>query len=76
MAPQINKPAVGQDTINMVGVKTVPAAVLEKLQTIANLEGLSFNEIYNLAFLKLVEAYEAKNGKVKIRPKGKGLEGI
>lgn len=76
MAPKVNKPPKGQTTINMVGVKNVPAAVIEKLQTIANLEGLSFNEIYNLSFAKLIEAYEAKNGKVKIKPKGQGLEGI
>ena len=50
--------------------------VVNKLQAIANIEGVSFNDIYNIAFAKFIEVYEAKNGKVKVRPKGKGLEGI
>jgi len=76
MAPTRKDAKPGEKNINMVGVKSVPVDVIVKLQTIAGIEGLSFNEIYNLAFAKLIEAYEAKNGKIKIRPKGKGLEGI
>jgi len=76
MAPKKIDSAKKGETVTMVGVKAVPAITLEKLQTIANLEGLSFNEIYNLAFANLVKAYEAKNGTVKLRPRGKGLEGL
>lgn len=65
-----------QETVPQIGVKQVPVSVLEKLQVIANQEGVSYNQLYNLAFVKLIEAYEAKNGRVKVKPKGKGLEGI
>ncbi|MGN6297939.1 MAG: hypothetical protein ACTHM7_14225 [Ginsengibacter sp.] len=63
-------------TVPQIGVKNVPIDVAEKLQAIANIEGVSYNELYNLSFLKFIEAYENKNGKVKPRPKGKGLEGL
>lgn len=76
MAPVKKSVTPGQTTIPQVGVKRVPVAVLDKLQAIATLEGVQYNEIYNLAFVKLIEAYEVKNGKVKVRPKGEGLEGI
>ena len=59
-----------------VGVKNVPIEVVEKMQTIANMEGVTYNELYNLSFVKFIELYETKNGKVKLRPKGKGLEGL
>jgi len=76
MAPKkIDSSKTGK-TVSMVGVKAVSAVTLEKLQMIANLEGISFNEIYNLAFINLVKAYEAKHGPVKLRPPGKGLEGL
>lgn len=64
------------ETVSMVGVKSVPTEIIQKLQTIASTEGISFNQVYNIAFVKLIEAYEAKNGKVKVRKKGQGLEGI
>ena len=76
MAPKRKDITPDQDTLNNVLVRSIPGPILEKMQTIANLEGVSFNDIYNLAFTRLIEAYEAKNGKVKVRPKGKGLEGI
>lgn len=65
-----------KEMIPQVGVKNVPSNVIEKLQVIANVEGVSFNQLYILAFSKFIEVYEAKNGKVKVKPKGKGLEGI
>lgn len=64
------------DTIPQIGVKNVPSDIAEKMQNIANLEGVTYNELYNLAFVKFIEVYEAKNGKVRIRPKGKGLENL
>lgn len=63
-------------SIPQIGVKNVPSDIAEKMQSIANLEGVTYNELYNLAFVKFIEVYEAKNGKVKIRPKGKGLENL
>lgn len=63
-------------TVPQIGVKNVPVDIAEKLQAIANTEGVSYNDLYNLSFVKFIEAYENKNGKVKPRPKGKGLEGL
>lgn len=60
-------------SIPQIGVKNVPFEIAGKMQSIANVEGVTFNELYNLAFVKFIEVYENKNGKVKIRPKGKGL---
>lgn len=59
-----------------IGIKNVPDKVAEKMQAIANIEGVSFNDLYNLSFVKFIEMYENKNGKVKVRPKGEGLEGL
>ena len=63
-------------TVPQVGVKNVPFEVVDKMQAIASLEGVTYNELYNLSFVKFIEIYENKNGKVKLRPKGKGLEGL
>jgi len=63
-------------TIPQIGIKNVPVDIADKMQAIANIEGVSYNELYNLAFVKFIEVYENKNGKVKPRPKGKGLEGL
>ena len=76
MAPSKREVKPDQETIPQIGIKLVPVEIAEKLQRIAGIEGLTFNEIYNLAFVKLIESYEAKNGKLKPRAKGKGLEGI
>lgn len=62
--------------IPQIGVKMVPNAVSEKLQAIANNEGVSFNELYNLAFTKFIEAYEKKYGKVKPQEKGSRLKNL
>lgn len=61
--------------VPQIGVKNVPVEIVEKMQAIAGIEGVSFNELYNLSFVKFIEIYESKNGKVKVR-KGKGLEGL
>lgn len=76
MAPAKKTIEPGQTTVSMVGVKHVPVAVLDKLQAIASVEQVQFNEVYNLAFVKFIEAYEKANGKIKIKPKGKGLENL
>ena len=62
--------------VTQVNMKNVPVDLLEKVQTIASVEGLAFSEVYIVAFQKFVELYEKKNGKIKPRPKGKGLEGL
>jgi hypothetical protein len=54
----------------------VPVEIAAKFQAIAGIEGVSNFELYNLAFAKFIEWYEAKNGKVKIQPGGKGLKGL
>lgn len=58
-----------------IGVN-VEDLLLGKLRAIAEKEAVSYAEVYNLAFQKFVEAYEAKNGKVKIQEKGKGLKNL
>lgn len=75
MAPAKKEITPGQTTI-AIGVKHVPLEIATKLQLIAGAEQLTLNEVYNTAFAKLIEGYEKKNGKLKVRPKGKGLEGI
>jgi acyl-CoA hydrolase len=59
-----------------INIKGIPVEVLEKLKTMAFNEGVDYQEVYLLAFTKLIEAYEAKNGKIKIRPKGAGLKDL
>ncbi|MEO6546557.1 MAG: hypothetical protein ABIN94_01105 [Ferruginibacter sp.] len=74
MSPKKAELTPGGET--QVGVKNIPVLIMEKLQAIAGMEGVTYNELYNVAFANLVTAYEAKNGKVKPRPKGRGLEGL
>lgn len=57
-----------------VSVKNVPVAVLDKMQLIADTERVNYNVIYNKAFELLVDLYEKKHGKLKPKPKGKGLD--
>ena len=64
------------ESVIQIGVRNLPLDVLEKIQHISNLEGVSYNEVYILAFVKFIEIYEAANGKVKLRTKGKGLENL
>jgi len=76
MAPKKRDNQPGQEIVPQISIKSVPIEVADKMQTIANTEGVSYNELYNVAFVKFIEAYEKANGKVKIKPKGKGLENI
>jgi hypothetical protein len=62
----------GKTQINI----NVPDDTLAKMKAIADAEGIAYAEAYNFAFSSFISAYESKNGKVKIRPKGKGLEGL
>lgn len=50
-----------------------PETVLDKVEGIAYIEGVSNSVVYNRALEKYIELYEAKNGKIKPRPKGSGL---
>jgi hypothetical protein len=45
----------------------------DKVEGIAYQEAVTKSEVLNTAVTKYVEGYEAKNGKVKARQKGKGL---
>lgn len=62
--------------IAQISVKNAPAEIIQKLQVIAGLEGVLFNEVYLKAFETYVGLYEAKNGKIKLKPKGGGLDVI
>jgi hypothetical protein len=66
------KPPEGKKLISV----NVPIPTVEKLQFIAHQEGADYAEVYNKAFDKLIELYEAKFGKIKPKPKGKGLDNI
>lgn len=50
-----------------------PLSVLEKIEGIAYIEGVSNSEVYNRALEKYIETYEAKKGKIKPKPQGTGL---
>lgn len=56
-----------------VNIKDVPSETIQKLQVIAGMEGVSSQEVYRKAFETYVGLYEQKNGKIKIKPKGGGL---
>lgn len=62
--------------IAQVSVKNAPADIIQKLQVIAGLENVPFNDVYLKAFETYVGLYEQKNGKIKIKPKGGGLNVI
>lgn len=49
------------------------ADLLNKVRDLAFWENTSLADIYNAATEKYIELYEKKNGKIKPRPKGKGL---
>jgi len=57
-----------------VSVKKVFKEIVQKLQIIAGQENVAINDVYNKAFETYVELYEKKNGKIKIKPKGGGLD--
>lgn len=59
-----------------VNIKGVPTETIQKLQVIAGMEGVSSQEVYKKAFETYVGLYEQKNGKIKIKPRGGGLDVI
>lgn len=61
---------------SQVYTRDVPALIIQKLQAIAGLEGVTNNEVYNKAFKTYVDLYEQKHGKIKIKEKGSGLDVI
>lgn len=62
--------------VPQVSVKNAPSEIIQKLQVIAFMENVPFNEVYLKAFETYVGLYEAKHGKIKIKPKGGGLDVI
>ena len=62
--------------VAQVSVKNAPAGIIQKLQVIAGLENVPFNDVYLKAFETYIGLYEQKNGKIKIKPKGGGLDVI
>jgi hypothetical protein len=48
--------------------------LLDKTKDLAFWENASLSEIYNRSVKKFIELYEKKNGKIKPRPAGKGLD--
>ena len=51
----------------------IPDDLLEKVKDLGHLEGVANTEIYVRAIERYIQQYEAKHGKIKPRPKGKGL---
>lgn len=49
-------------------------AVLDKVKDLAFWEDATHSEIYNRSVLRFLELYEEKNGKIRRRPAGKGLD--
>jgi len=48
--------------------------VLDKIKDLAFWENATHSDIYNKSVVKFLELYEEKNGKIKQRPVGKGLD--
>jgi NRPS condensation-like uncharacterized protein len=65
-----------EQEVAQVSVKNAPAGIIQKLQVIAGLENVPFNDVYLKAFETYIGLYEQKNGKIKIKPKGGGLDVI
>lgn len=65
-----------QKETTQVNIKDVPSETIQKLQVIAGMEGVSGQEVYRKALETYVGLYEQKNGKIKIKPKGGGLDVI
>lgn len=62
--------------VSQISVKNAPADIIQKLQVIAGMENVPFNDVYLKAFETYVGLYEGKHGKIKIKPKGGGLDVI
>ena len=73
----VKKKEEGEEQITpQVSVKKVSSEIVQKLQIIAGQENVAINDVYNKAFETYVGLYEKKNGKIKIKPKGGGLDVI
>lgn len=59
-----------------INIKGISSETIQKLQVIAGLENVSSQEVYKKACETYVGLYEAKHGKIKIKPKGGGLNVI
>lgn len=59
-----------------INIKGVPSETIQKLQVIAGMESVSSQEVYKKALETYVGLYEQKHGKIKIKPKGGGLDVI
>lgn len=66
----------GEQITPQVSVKKVSSEIVQKLQIIAGQENVAINDVYNKAFETFVSLYEKKNGKIKIKEKGSGLDVI
>lgn len=62
------------DETLQLNVKGISASLVQKIQVIAGLENVPYNEVYQKAFETYVALYEQKNGRIKIKPKGDGLD--
>lgn len=62
--------------VPQISVKNAPADIIQKLQVIAGMENVPFNDVYLKAFETYVGLYEQKHGRIKIKPKGGGLDVI
>lgn len=54
----------------------IRADLLERAKDLAYIENISKADVYNKAIEKFIELYEKKHGKIKPRPKGKGLNSL
>ncbi len=59
-----------------INIKGVSTETIQKLQVIAGLEGVSSQEVYKKGLETYVGLYETKHGKIKLKPKGGGLDVI
>jgi hypothetical protein len=59
-----------------INIKGISSEAIQKLQVIAGMEGVSSQEVYKKALETYVELYEQKHGKIKVKPKGGGLDVI
>lgn len=50
--------------------------ILERIKDLAFWENTTHSEIYNKSVVKFIELYEKRNGKIKARPVGKGLDNL
>lgn len=72
MAQEKQKPAKSKNNVAF----QCDAVTLQKIKTMADNEGWSYVDVYNKAFAKLVEVYEAKNGPIKPKSKKTSLENL